>query len=214
MNVPLVMLLIYVCDSNGQLLSPFPGTPDRALLFYIGLTMGIISSFLANKQEMEKLNKLLKQTENLVQDLHEELEMKDSLTVKELAIEDYKSQDVHKDSYSDDAGHALSLEQNCDEEYSNQKAEDESLSKIEAELEAELERLESTMNSSRLEGKLSNRTKVSIFSSCLLPFGLAAHRYYVDELLALDTYLLPWYLEDNRLLYILLTGNLVGHYLE
>ncbi|KAI3463894.1 hypothetical protein Pfo_020557 [Paulownia fortunei] len=132
------------------------GTSNRALLFYLGLTMGIISSFLANKQEMEKLNKLLKQTENLVQDLQEELEMKDSLTVKELAIEDYESQDVHNDCYFNDAVHALSVEQNCNEEYCNQKAEEESLSKIEAELEAELERLESNMYSSRLEGKLSN----------------------------------------------------------
>ena len=40
------------------------------------------------------MNDLLKQTENLVQDLQDELEMKDSLTVKELAIEDYGSQDT------------------------------------------------------------------------------------------------------------------------
>ncbi|KZV34690.1 hypothetical protein F511_00592 [Dorcoceras hygrometricum] len=114
------------------------GSFHGALLFYLGLTMGMVSSFLENKRETEKLNKLLKHKENLVQDLQEELEMKDSLTVKELAVEDYESQD-----YS------------CDH-----MAEDEPLSKIEAELEAELERLESNMNSTRFEAKLSNITEL------------------------------------------------------
>lgn len=118
---------------NGNHRIPL-GSSDGALLFYLGLTMGTISSFLKNKREMEKLDKLLKHKDNLVQDLQEELEMKDSLTVKELAVEDYESQD-----------------NSCD-----QMAEEESLSKIEAELEAELERLESNMNSTRFEAKLSN----------------------------------------------------------
>ncbi|XP_073056432.1 uncharacterized protein [Primulina eburnea] len=116
------------------------GSSDGALLFYLGLTMGMVSSFLENKREMEKLDKLLKHKENLVQDLQEELEMKDSLTVKELTVEDYESQD-----------------NSCD-----QMAEEESLSKIEAELEAELERLESNMNSTRFEAKLSDVSVVSI----------------------------------------------------
>ncbi|KAG8388757.1 hypothetical protein BUALT_Bualt02G0158500 [Buddleja alternifolia] len=149
--------------ANGNRNNAQGGTSDRDLLFYHGLTMGIIASFMANKREMEKLNKMLKQTENLVQDLQDELEMKDSLTVKELAIENYELRDVHNDCYINDAVHALSLEQKlddpsryCNEEYSDQKAGEESLSKIEAELEAELERLESNMNSSRLKSKTSN----------------------------------------------------------
>ncbi|KAK4427700.1 hypothetical protein Salat_1539000 [Sesamum alatum] len=144
-----------------------PGSSDGALLFYFGLTMGIMSSFLANKREMEQLNKLLKQSENLVQDLQDELEMKDSLTVKELAVEDYESQDVRNDRCSNDAVHALSLVQKLDDasRYSNEqhcdrKADEESLSKIEAELEAELERLASNMNSSRLEKKISNTAEL------------------------------------------------------
>ncbi|KAL0357358.1 UNVERIFIED_CONTAM: hypothetical protein Scaly_1421500 [Sesamum calycinum] len=144
-----------------------PGSSDEARLFYFGLTMGIISSFVANKREMEQLNKLLKQSENLVQDLQDELEMKDSLTVKELAVEDYESQDMHNDRCSDDAVHALSLVQKLDDasrysndEHCDQKADEESLSKIEAELEAELERLASNMNSSRLERKISNTAEL------------------------------------------------------
>ncbi|KAH6801104.1 hypothetical protein C2S52_001568 [Perilla frutescens var. hirtella] len=132
------------------------GTSDRTLLFYLGLTMGVVSSFLANKQDTENLKSLLKQTENLVQDLQEELEMKDSLTVKELAAEDYESQDVHNDRCIDDAAHSLPLEEEFDKEYCHEKAEEKSLNEIEAELEAELQRLESSMNSSTLEGKLCN----------------------------------------------------------
>lgn len=62
------------------------------------------------------------------EDVHEELRWKIHWLwfVKELAVEDYKSRDVLKDRYSYDAGHAVSLEQNCNEEHSNGKAEDES----------------------------------------------------------------------------------------
>ncbi|XP_057791851.1 uncharacterized protein LOC131008813 isoform X2 [Salvia miltiorrhiza] len=133
------------------------GTSDRALLFYLGLTMGIVSSFLANKREVENMKSLLKQNENLVQDLQEELEMKDSLTVKELAADDYESKDVHNDCCTGDTVHP-SLEEKFDEESCHEKAEEKSLYEIEAELEAELQRLESSMNSSSLEGKLCNLT--------------------------------------------------------
>ena len=62
----------------------------------------------------------LKQTENVVHDLEDELEMKDSLIVKEV--------DTEKAAENS-----------------------ESISNIEAELEAELERLEINMNTSNIE---------------------------------------------------------------
>ncbi|KAK6148614.1 hypothetical protein DH2020_019526 [Rehmannia glutinosa] len=109
--------------------------------------MGITYSSLGHKTEIEKLRKSLKQSEDLVQDLQEELEMKDASTVKELAVEDYESVDVHNDSYYNDAMQTLSPEQklddslrHCDDEYCDRNAEEESLRKIEAELEAELDR--------------------------------------------------------------------------
>ncbi|XP_059640219.1 uncharacterized protein LOC132282521 [Cornus florida] len=151
---------------NGRHFLSQPGSFHGALIFCLGISVGIISSFIGNKREMDKLNELLKQTENLVQDLQEELEIKDSLTVKELAIEDYESADTHDDYYNSSAQRAFILEQNLDEstkkydgkESHDQKAEEhsESMSKIEAELEAELERLELTINSSSLEGRLAD----------------------------------------------------------
>lgn len=123
---------------------------------------------MAHKGEIEKLNTLLRQTENLVQDLQEELEMKDSLTMKELAVENYESQDRNRDSDYGGTVHAFSPEQKLDnsteyhhEEYDDQKAENISLSNIEAELEAELERLELNMSSSKLEKKISKLAEVS-----------------------------------------------------
>lgn len=125
-----------------------------------------MSSFLSNKREVQKLTEVLKQTENLVQDLQEELEMKDSLTVKELAIEDYESQDMQNDTSNNEPLHAFSPEkkhENYHKEYCDQKTDEESFSKIEAELEAELERLELNMTSScRLDRKLSSLVEVSI----------------------------------------------------
>ncbi|CAI9786723.1 unnamed protein product [Fraxinus pennsylvanica] len=147
---------------NGNFDNSPEGSSGGALDFYLGFSIGIISSFLAHKREIEKLNTLLRQTENLVQDLQEELEMKDSLTMKELAAENYESQDINRESYYKETVHAFSPEQKLDnsteyrrEEHDDKKVEDISLSNIEAELEAELERLELNLSSSKLEKKIS-----------------------------------------------------------
>ena len=62
------------------------GLCDRLILFSIGVSIGILSS-LSNKKEFDTLKGTLKQMENLVQDLQDELEMKEGLTVKELPNE-------------------------------------------------------------------------------------------------------------------------------
>lgn len=88
---------------------------------------------MASQAEVSKVKQELKQTENLVHDLEDELEMKDSLIVKELDIE--------------------------------KAAENsESISNIEAELEAELERLEINMNSSNIEIRLSDMIEVRVYT--------------------------------------------------
>ncbi|XP_061364956.1 uncharacterized protein LOC133308351 [Gastrolobium bilobum] len=137
---------------------------DATFLFSLGISFGIITSILANKREMDKLRKLLKQTENLVQDLHEELEIKDSMTVKELHSENYGSQDTCDHSFCDKELNGFYAEQHmdnspiidCKKSY-DQKEEESSdaMSKIEAELEAELERLGLNMNESSQERTLS-----------------------------------------------------------
>jgi len=126
---------------------------------------------MANKREIDKLRELLKQNENLVQDLQEELEMKDSMTVKELQNENYGSLDTLDHSSYDKELNEFSPEKHVDnspridsKESYHQKVEQssESMSKIEAELEAELERLGLDMNASSLEGKLSELVEVRI----------------------------------------------------
>lgn len=135
---------------------------------------------MAHKGEIEKLNTLLRQTENLVQDLQEELEMKDLLTMKELSVENHESQDIHNDYYYKEAVNALSPEQKvdnsteyCREEYGDQNVKEISLSNIESELEAELKRLELNMSSSKLEKKISKLAEVSMLHNlmfaCALP---------------------------------------------
>lgn len=146
------------------------GSPDGMVLFCLGISIGMIFSQISNKREVDEMKELLQRTENLVQDLQEELEMKDSLTVKELANEDYESQYTHDHAFGSEANEDYESqdahEHACHNGPSNrfssepcdQKAEENSelMSKIEAELEAELERLELSMNSSCLERKLSN----------------------------------------------------------
>nr|GLL35494.1 uncharacterized protein LOC109162806 isoform X1 [Ipomoea trifida] len=139
------------------------GSSHGAFLVCLGISAGIFSSFLAHKKEVDKLNGLLKQTENLVQDLEEELEMRDSLTVEELATGDYESQDTHNSSYNNELLRVFSPQKKLNnsskhraEEYHCRHSEGESISKIEAELEAELERLEFNINSFKLEDEYSD----------------------------------------------------------
>lgn len=123
---------------------------------------------MANKQEIEKLNGLLKQTENLVQDLHDELEMKDALIVQEINTEDEKSQPVCNNNVSLEDESPFSVSQHDLEEstnYDNREfgdpiAKHDSLSNIEAELEAELEMLEMNITSSSRKGRFSNIVEV------------------------------------------------------
>ncbi|CAH2044077.1 unnamed protein product [Thlaspi arvense] len=101
------------------------GRSDATVLLQIGISIGIMSSFMASQAEVSKVKQEPKQTENLVHDLEDELELKDSLIVKELDIEETAENS-------------------------------ESISNIEAELEAELERLEINMNTSNIEPRLSD----------------------------------------------------------
>ncbi|CAH8312718.1 unnamed protein product [Eruca vesicaria subsp. sativa] len=98
------------------------GSKDAALLLCVGISIGIISSFVANQTEVNKVKEELKQTENLVNDSEDELKKKDSLAVND---------DLH------------------DGEKTAENSE--SISEIEAELVAELERLQMNMNSSNIE---------------------------------------------------------------
>ncbi|KAJ4900341.1 Uncharacterized protein Rs2_14292 [Raphanus sativus] len=82
------------------------GLSDATVLLQIGISIGIMASFMARQAEVSKVR----------HGLEDELEMKDSLIVKERAAEN-----------------------------------SESISNIEAELEAELERLEINMNISNIE---------------------------------------------------------------
>lgn len=145
------------------------GSGNVTLLFCLGFSIGIISSVIANKREVDKLKELLKQTENLVQDLQEELEMKDLLTVKELSHENYESQGTHDHSFHNMVSDELTPPQDMDKlitydakEPHDRNIEENStpISKIEAELEAELERLEVSLNSSSLNRALPNRIEI------------------------------------------------------
>lgn len=123
------------------------GSYDAALL--LGISVGIMSSFVANQTEVNKVKAELKQRENMVKDLEDELKTKDSLTVKD---------DLHNGG------------KQCDEKTAQKS---ESISKIEAELEAELERLEINMTSSNIETRLSDVFEVStvLCSESLSHFG-------------------------------------------
>lgn len=117
--------------------------------------VGVMSTILSSKREMDRLNELLKQTENLVQDLQEELEMKDSLTVKELASEPCITPERTSRKSSSKKATKSSTSKELDECWDHNEpkpdigkspVDSESMSKIEAELEAELERLELNMS--------------------------------------------------------------------
>jgi hypothetical protein len=146
------------------------GSHDGTVLFCLGVSIGIISSLMANGREVNQLKEDLKHTQNLVQDLQEELEMKDSLTVKQLTNENNESQDTCDNSFQYRASNPHLLIQNVNDSMNNIGAvsynenteqSPESMSKIEAELEAELERLGLNMNPSGPPRRLSELVEVS-----------------------------------------------------
>ncbi|KAL3823985.1 hypothetical protein ACJIZ3_020014 [Penstemon smallii] len=132
---------------NGN--SIFSQGSDGMLLFIIGMTIGILSSTTASKSEVDNLNKQLKQTQNLVQDLHDELDMKEMLTVKDLTNENDTPPSIKEPiaSPSDD----VKMTKFDDKTTENPEV----MSQIEAELQAELEMLERNMKPSALE-RISN----------------------------------------------------------
>lgn len=113
---------------------------DRLLLFSTGVSIGILATSLSKKKEFDTLKGTLKRMENLVQDLQDELEMKEGLTVKELPNE---TSGEHDDD-------------NCKIHI----VDPEPMSKIEAELEAELARLELNITSRHLEEETSDTNDV------------------------------------------------------
>lgn len=118
-----------------------------------------------NKREIANLKELLKHTENLVQDLQEELEMKDSLTVKELSNENYESLGISENSFfSRKEQNPDPSAKSDDMELFEQNAEEgsESLSKIEAELEAELERLGLNTDTSSTDKRFADLLEVIV----------------------------------------------------
>nr|GEW75722.1 hypothetical protein CTI12_AA046920 [Tanacetum cinerariifolium] len=146
------------------------GSSHAKRLLSLGMSLGLISSSMETKREIEKLNGLLKQTENLVQDLHDELEMKDALIVQEINIEHEKSLPVCNNNVSLEDESLFSVSQHDLEEATNhdnrgvegQKVKCDSLSNIEAELEAELEMLEMNITSSSRKGSLSKRAELRL----------------------------------------------------
>uniref|UniRef100_A0A2N9IE66 Ternary complex factor MIP1 leucine-zipper domain-containing protein n=1 Tax=Fagus sylvatica TaxID=28930 RepID=A0A2N9IE66_FAGSY len=125
------------------------------LFFLLGINIGIMSTIVANKTKLDKLNAVLKQAKNLVQDLHEELEKNDLFIVKELSNEGFESRGANGISFLNHKPNA-SLTEYDERDSDYQKAEhSEAISQIEAEVEAELERLELNMKKSSLE-RISN----------------------------------------------------------
>lgn len=104
------------------------GSKDAAMLLCVGISIGIMSSFVANQTEVKKVREELKETESLVKGSEDGVETKDSLTV------------------------------NDDELHDGEKTAEnsESIGEIEAELVAELEMLQMNMNSSNIETQPSD----------------------------------------------------------
>ncbi|KAL8518519.1 hypothetical protein ACS0TY_009766 [Phlomoides rotata] len=129
--------------------SPHSQGPETMLLFITGMTIGILSATWSWKKEVDKLNKQLNQMDSLVQDLHEELDMKEMIMVKELQTDEGVLPSASISSpveIFDESNKFYSLNTN------EKNAENlELLSRIEEELQAELEMLEQNMKVSAVE---------------------------------------------------------------
>lgn len=129
------------------------------LLFSLGLTIGVTTSVVANKREVDLLDERLRQSQNLVQDLHEELEMKDLLTVKEIDTDGPRIPKTGARSFLSGTMTASSPVHEMDNSSKSHMREpddgaaekSDAMREIEAELEAELERLGLNMKMTSLK---------------------------------------------------------------
>ncbi|XP_055809908.1 uncharacterized protein LOC129880084 isoform X2 [Solanum dulcamara] len=134
----------YTSTKNKDSGAPFnsTGLQNGMPLLYMGIVSGMMSAVIANRREIEKVNEKLKWTKNLVQELEEEL------NVKEIANDDYENLNLYRSSM-------LNVDEPTRQTSESIKhvAEEkhESMSEIEAELEAELERLEMNLKVSTFE---------------------------------------------------------------
>lgn len=151
----------------------FPDSLARVHIFSVGASLGIISTILLKKNEIENLNGMLKSSENLVQDLQDELEMKDAITLEELTSEVSgllkRCDNITKcESIEPDANQVPASYCPAEKEKRNSLLKlpmEESRSKIEAELEIELEKLELSMNTCSLNGRMSALDEVFLCCS-------------------------------------------------
>lgn len=138
------ILVDHTSTRNKDIGGPFnsTGLQNGMALLYMGIVSGMMSAVIANRREIEKVNEKLKWTKNLVQELEEEL------NVKEIANDDYENPNLYSPSIS-----AVDEPTRQTSESTNHVAAEkhESMSEIEAELEAELERLEMSLKVSTFE---------------------------------------------------------------
>ncbi|XP_048135951.1 uncharacterized protein LOC115755804 [Rhodamnia argentea] len=129
------------------------GLYDPMPLFFLGLTIGVMTSVVANNREVDLLDERFRQAQNLVQDLHEELEMKDLLTVKEIDADGPRIPETGTIPFLNRTTTASSPVYEMDNSSKIRMREpndgvaekSDAMREIEAELEAELERLELNM---------------------------------------------------------------------
>lgn len=138
--------------TSSQVASDKPDTSAGCLLFSFGIGVGIMFAIISSRKEIERLNYLLRQTEELVEDLEEELKMHDSLTVKDLTGEACNCVETWQDPFAEGDGtrHTSSSDKfpevGCEigERTTIEESEKrmQNMTRVEAELESELERLE------------------------------------------------------------------------
>ncbi|KAH9318441.1 hypothetical protein KI387_020210, partial [Taxus chinensis] len=139
-------------------------TSEGYLLICFGVGIGIMSTIMSSMRETERLSILLRQREELVEDLEEELEMRASWTVKDLTDEAHNFLETSRyplgkeQGKSDASLDGLSKEtREVDERTSvrDPVKNMENMTSVEAELEAELEKLELNSHASKHRRKFS-----------------------------------------------------------
>lgn len=91
-----------------------PGFHNAKFSFFLGISDGIVSTIITNRSEVENMNALITETDNLVQDLQEELKMNDLMNIKEIANEDLEVLATNEHQSFSGTPYALYTEQELD----------------------------------------------------------------------------------------------------
>ncbi|KAH7306227.1 hypothetical protein KP509_22G002300 [Ceratopteris richardii] len=160
------------------------GSSTKGLLFNFGVGVGMMFTVMSNMREVRRLTLLLKEAESLIKDLEDELERKDeeesslqSIDARSEKKQNFISSTLRKVRSATESLCSMRMALANEPAISSERLFSKDMSKLEAELEAELERMELNLGDGdfKLRNKSTERNEMDGEVGSLVHGDLTVH---------------------------------------